>query len=252
MEFSIQKIVYYTLTKVINTEFRKVDIEKKIKALKKASITALLAINYCKKNRDLFVGKTERQAAKLIKKFCIKRGYHQAFPLIIGTGENSSKIHAWPSKRVIKNNDIVMIDIGLKHSWISDYASDLTRTFFFEKPTTEQKKVYEIVKKAHDLAIKAVKIGVSAANVDEIARNYIKEHFNGYNIPHGVGHAVKRWDHAHPFLSPGMNYTLKKNDIITIEPGIYLPNQFGVRIEDMALVTNRRLKLLTHSYKEDY
>jgi Xaa-Pro aminopeptidase len=230
MVFSIQKSVYYAFTKVINTEFRKVDTQKKIIELRKASVIALLAINYCKNNKNLFVGKT---------------GYHQAFPLIIGTGESTSKIHAWPSKRVIKNDDIIMIDIGLKHSWISDYASDLTRTFFFGEPTNEQKKVYEIVKNAHDLAIKAVKIGVSASNVDKVARNYIKEHFNGYDIPHGVGHAVKRWDHAHPFLSPGMNYELKKNDIITIEPGIYLEGKFGVRIEDLGVVTENGYELLT-------
>jgi len=245
MVFSIQKSLYYAITKVINAEFRKVNIEEKITGLRKASVTALLAINYCQNNKNLFVGKTEKQAAKLIKKFCIKRGYHQAFPLIIGTGENTSKIHAWPSKRVIKNDDIIMIDIGLKHSWISDYASDLTRTFFYGEPSNEQKKVYEIVKNAHDLAIKAVKIGVSAANVDKVARNYIKEHFNGYDIPHGVGHAVKRWDHAHPFLSPGMNYELKKNDIITIEPGIYLKGKFGVRIEDLGVLTENGYELLT-------
>lgn len=245
MTHPISKSLYYGLTKVLNVELKKPDIPKQIINLRKASITALLAIRHFKNNKEQFIGKTEKQAAKNLSKFCSKRGYHQAFPLIIGSGENSSKIHAYPSRRVIKKDDVVMIDIGLKRHRIRDYASDLTRTFFLANPTKEQKKVYEIVQKAHDLAIDAVQIGALACEIDQVARDYIKNNFNKYNIPHGVGHAVKRWDHAHPFLSPGMTYPLKENDIITIEPGIYLEGKFGVRIEDLGVVTEKGYELLT-------
>jgi len=250
--------------RVINYERKKkankVDFREKFENLRKASVVALLAIIYFKKNLHQFIGKSEKYAAKEIKRFCRQRGYWQGFPILIASGENTQKVHGHPTNRTIKQCDIIMVDMGLKRipRYFSDYCSDVTRTFFLGAPTNFQKQVYNLVKDAHDLALNKLKSGVRGITLHKAAQNFIQS--NGYDLPHGLGHSTRRYTHGAPFLSPYDQWSvLKENDNITIEPGIYVPkghpklpkghSPFGVRIEDLVIVRKSGYINLTSNKK---
>ena len=239
------------LLRMVNYERKRkknqINFQDKFENVRRAAIVTLLAINYFKKNADIFIGKSEKFAAKEIKKFCRKKGYRQGFPLLVASGENTQKIHARATDRIIKRTDIIMIDIGAKRKdhYLSDYCSDCTRTFFLKKPTPYQQEVYNIVQEAHDIALKKVKAGISGYALHNEISEFIKS--KGYELPHGLGHSTRRYTHGAPFLSSyDVSSILKKNDNITIEPGIYVSKDhpklpeghppFGVRIEDLVVV----------------
>jgi len=258
----MKKILMLHFLRLVNYERKRsknqVDFQDKFRNLRSASIVTLLAINYFKRNSDKFIGKSEKLAAKEIKKFCKQKGYRQGFPLLVASGENTQKIHARATDRIIKKNDIIMIDIGVKRKdhYLSDYCSDCTRTFFLGKPTDYQKEVYDIVKEAHDMALKKVKAGVSGKLLHNLVTKFIIS--KGYNLPHGLGHSTRRYTHSTPFLSSyDSSSVLKENDNITIEPGIYISKDhpklpkghppFGVRIEDLVIVKKDGFISLTSS-----
>ncbi len=166
-------------------------------------------------------------------------------PLLVSSGENTANVHGYASNRKIQENDIIMIDIGLKRHLFSSCTSDITRTFFIGEPTPLQKKIYRIVKKAHDKAIEVLKPGLNTFMVDKMVRTYFGRF--GYGMPHGLGHGTgTRYPHNPPMLSNKFaGFILKENDIITIEPGIYLPEKFGVRIEDMILITRDGYEIIS-------
>ena len=258
MRFSelLKKIFMFYLLRIINYERKIPDYQKKITNLRRASIVALLVINYFKKNSELFIGKSEKYAAKAIKKFCKKRGYSQAFPLLISSGENTQKIHARPTNRIIQQNDIIMIDIGLKRTahYLSDYCSDCTRTFFFGQSTEFQKEVYSIVQEAQYIALKKLKAGERGCAIHKQVRDFLRS--RGYELPHGLGHSTRRYTHAAPFLGKmNCNSFLKEGNHVTIEPGVYISKDhlklpkdhppFGVRIEDLVIITRENYISLT-------
>ncbi|MCI8655238.1 MAG: aminopeptidase P family protein [Clostridia bacterium] len=176
-------------------------------------------------------GNTELEVAKIIDTYFSENAEGIAFETIVASGENSSRPHAVPTDRKIQEQDIVVIDIGCK---IKGYCSDMTRTFFIGEPTEEQKNVYNLVKKNHDQSIRDICDGT---NAKMIVRNVENDfHLNRYNLIHSLGHGVGLEIHEKPFLSTKVDFTLRENMIITIEPGIYLPGKFGVRIEDTILV----------------
>jgi len=239
----------FHVLRLINYERKPVNYDKKVEILRRSSLVALLAIKYFKKNSDKFIGKSEKYAAKAVKRFCRKRGYSQAFPLLLSSGENTQKIHARPSKRIIRNNDIIMIDIGLKRTahYLSDYCSDCTRTFFLGQPSEFQQQVYSIVKEAQTLALENLKPKIRGCSLHKKVRDFLES--KGYDLPHGLGHSTRRYTHASPFLSKmECNSYLKRGDHVTIEPGVYINKDhpklpkghpsFGVRIEDLVLITN--------------
>ena len=179
----------------------------------------------------LIPGNTEIDIAKMIDSYFSEKAEGIAFETIVASGENSSKPHAVPTERQFKEQDIVVIDIGCK---IKGYCSDMTRTFFIGEPTEEQVKVYNLVKKNHDQSIKDIYDGINAKT---IARNVENDfNINRFNLIHSLGHGVGLEIHEKPFLSTKVDFTLRENMTITIEPGIYLPGKFGVRIEDTILI----------------
>lgn len=157
-----------------------------------------------------------------------------SFDLIVIAGEKTSMPHGVPGENQIKAGDLITFDIGaLYHG----YHSDMTRTYAFGKVSEKQKKVYQTVLEAQLRGLAAVHEGVLCSEVDEAARSYIYqagyEGFFGHSTGHGVGLDI----HESPSVSPKNDEKLKSGMIITVEPGIYLPGEFGVRIEDMVLVT---------------
>lgn len=179
-------------------------------------------------------GVTELELAWKIKTIGHDLGAEDiSFEPIIAFGPNSATPHHQNTNKKLKMGDVVLVDMGMKYK---GYCSDMTRTFFTKKPSAEQEDVYFKVLNAQMDAIKALKAGVKCSKLDQIARKSMgkdtAEHF-GHSLGHGIGLDV----HESPSLSSRSKDTLKENMIVTVEPGIYLPGRFGVRIEDMGRVT---------------
>jgi len=178
-------------------------------------------------------GMTELDVAWQIKVLGHKYGAEDiSFEPIVAFGPNSAIPHHHNSTRKLKKRDIVLIDMGMKYK---GYCSDMTRTFFIGKPTEEQSKVYNMVLEAQLAGIAATKAGVKTSTPDKAARKVMGDmakHF-GHSLGHGIGLDV----HEYPGVSSRSKGTLKEGMIVTMEPGIYLPGKFGIRIEDMGQVT---------------
>jgi len=188
-------------------------------------------------------GLTEREVAAEIEYAMRKTGSDGvAFDTIVSSGPNSAFPHGGCGDRVIEKGDFVIIDVGAKYR---DYCSDLTRTFIIGKPSSKQSKIYETVRKAQDLAVKNVKAEVEAREIDRVARDYISKAGYGEYFVHSLGHGVGLEVHEPPTLSPKSKDVLVEGNVVTIEPGIYIPGFGGVRIEDTILILKDRAEKLT-------
>ena len=179
----------------------------------------------------LKAGNTEKQVARLIDDYYYKNSEGPSFETIVASGENSSKPHAIPTERVFGEQDIITIDMGCKYN---GYCSDMTRTFFIGEPTEKQKTVYNLVQKNHTQTIEAIKEGYNIKQLAKMVENDFK--LNGYDLIHSLGHGVGLEIHEKPYISGRVDAPLRENMVITVEPGIYIPGEFGVRIEDTVLV----------------
>lgn len=192
-------------------------------------------------------GVTERELALEIEFFMRKNGADGvAFSSIVAAGKNGSQCHAVPSDNRIQKGDFITMDTGVL---LDGYNSDMTRTVALGNVSEEQRAVYETVLKAHLEAAKAVKPGVPCCDVDKVARDIIEKDYPG-TFGHGLGHGVGFEIHESPRFSKLDATLCAEGMVITDEPGIYLPAKFGVRIEDMLLVTADGCRSLTKSPKE--
>jgi Xaa-Pro aminopeptidase len=170
-----------------------------------------------------------------------KLGGSNSFDTIVAFGPNASRPHHQPGARKLKKKDTVLIDFGARYK---GYCSDLTRCFAIGGMTSLYRRVYDVVEQAQTAAIKAIKPGVKITEVDATAREVIDKN----DLPvygHGTGHGFGLEIHESPFLKPEGKGKLKPGQILTIEPGIYMPGKLGVRIEDDILVTETGHKILT-------
>ncbi len=158
-----------------------------------------------------------------------------SFDLIVITGKKTSMPHGVPGNDPIRPGDFITFDIG---SIYGGYHSDMTRTYAFGYVNEKQRRIYETVRKAQQLAADAVCSGIYASEVDRTAREYIRDAGFGEYFGHSTGHGVGLEIHEAPSVSASSETILSSGMVITIEPGIYLPGEFGVRIEDMVAVTN--------------
>ncbi len=188
-------------------------------------------------------GPTEIELAWKIKELGNKYGAIElSFDPIIAFGPHSASPHHAPGTTRLKKHDIVLIDMGMKYE---GYCSDMTRTLLPPKPTEKQKNIHALVLKAQRNAIKHIKAGISGKKADDLSRDIIKEAGYGDQYTHSGGHGTGLDIHEVPSLSTNYTGKIKENSIITVEPGIYLDGEFGVRIEDMVLVTKKGNKNLT-------
>ena len=214
---------------------------KILSAQKIAEDAFLHILNFIKK------GRTEKEVQLELDFYMLKNGAEAlSFDTIAVSGKNSSMPHGVPTDKMIEDGDFVTLDFG---AVVDGYHSDMTRTVAVGFVTDEQQKVYDTVLRAQLSALDVVKAGVSCFDADKAARDVIVNAGYGEFFGHGTGHGVGVEIHEMPNLSPRSSAVLEKGNIVTVEPGIYLPGKFGVRIEDMAFVTENGCENLTKSQK---
>ena len=192
-------------------------------------------------------GKSEFEIAWVIEKFLRENGADGvAFDTIVATGANSAKPHHRAGSTIIEAGDPLVIDMG---ALLNGYRSDITRTILVEGEDEKFRCVYEVVLEAQITAIEAAKQGVIAKELDLVAREVIANHGFGQNFSHGLGHGVGLDVHEMPMVVPSSDHILEEGMIFTVEPGIYLPGWGGVRIEDMVLLEEAEVSLLTNAQK---
>lgn len=193
-------------------------------------------------------GVTEKQIALELDFYMLSHGAEAiSFETIAVTGAKSSMPHGVPDDTVVKTGDFITMDFG---AVVNGYHSDMTRTVAVGEVTEEQKKVYEIVLTAQRSALEALRAGLDCCDADKAARQIIDDAGYGEFFGHSTGHGVGIEIHEGPTLAPRSQGKLEAGNVVTIEPGIYIPGKFGVRIEDMAHITHHGYENLTATPKE--
>jgi Xaa-Pro aminopeptidase len=169
-----------------------------------------------------------------------------SFPTIIAGGTRSSLPHGRASEAAISSRGFVVCDFGVI---LAGYCSDMTRTVYVGRPTDEAGRIYEAVRQAQQAAIEAVRPGIPVGDVDRVARKLLKKSNLDRYFTHSTGHGVGLEIHEPPRIATGQAEILRPGMVITIEPGVYIPGKFGVRIEDMVVVTERGCQVLTPTSK---
>jgi len=210
-----------------------------VNAIRQASRIALRALR--QSLRQLKCGISENTFAGALESEIRKLQARCSFESIVAFGANSSQPHHRPGRRKLRQNDTVLIDFGVQYK---GYCSDLTRCFSVGKSSSFYRMVYEAVRKAQDAAIRSIKAGVAISKVDAAAREVLLS----CNLPvygHGTGHGLGLEVHELPVVSGNTKGLLKAGQVITIEPGVYIPGKFGIRIEDDVLVTATGFRMLS-------
>ncbi len=192
-------------------------------------------------------GVTEREIALELDFFMLKNGAEcVSFDTIAVSGKNTSLPHGVPSDKKIIRGDFITMDYG---AVVDGYHSDMTRTVAVGEISSKQSEVYETVLSAQKKGLEVLRAGISGFDADKAARDIIKNAGYGEFFGHGTGHGVGLQIHESPRLSPKSSHILEVGDVVTVEPGIYIPDNFGVRIEDMAYITENGFENLTKSKK---
>ena len=222
-------------------ELRKVKDQKEIELIRKAC--SLTSEGMRTAFETIKPGVKEKEVAAEVEYAMRKRGSDgTGFNTIIASGINSAFPHGTCSDRIIREGDLVVVDLGATYEF---YRSDMTRTVTAGRPSGKQRKIYETVKLAHQKAFETMKPNTSAIEVDAQARRAIEAAGYGEFFVHNLGHGVGLEIHEAPTLSPDSKDTLAAGNVVTDEPGIYLPGYGGVRIEDTVLVTQNGAEKLT-------
>ncbi len=193
-------------------------------------------------------GVTEKEIALQLDFYMLSHGAEAlSFETIAVAGKKTSMPHGVPDDNVVNNGDFVTMDFGAVYK---GYHSDMTRTVAVGSISKEQKEIYNIVLEAQKNALSVLKAGLPCFEADKAARDIIKNAGYGDCFGHGTGHGVGVEIHELPSLSPRSDAILEAGNVVTVEPGIYIPDKFGVRIEDMALITENGYENLTNAPKE--
>ncbi len=182
------------------------------------------------------VGMTEKTIATEIDNTLRKLGGQRgAFPTICVSGKRTVLPHGEPGEKTIEVGDFLTMDYG---TVVNGYCGDMTRTVAIGKVSEKQKKVYHLVREAQELGLKLLRPGMSSRFVDTQVRNLIEKEGYGKFFVHGTGHGVGQEVHETPYIHQRTDSVLKEHMAVTVEPGIYIPGEFGVRIEDLAIITS--------------
>jgi Xaa-Pro aminopeptidase len=196
---------------------------------------------------DGLTGRTELDVARAAEARMREQGAEPSFPAIVAAGPNGALPHAEPGERVIGRGELVVFDMGAK---LDDYCSDGTRTFATGEPGERGRGVYTVVLEAQEAALAAVCAGARGEDVDTVARESIAAAGHGEHFGHSLGHGVGLEVHEEPRLSQRSEDVLGAGEVVTVEPGIYLPGELGVRIEDLVVVAEEGVHNLSGLPKE--
>ena len=197
---------------------------------------------------EVKAGMTEKQVAARLEFFMKEEGAEGlSFDTIAASGPHSAMPHAVPTDRKLTKGDLLTMDFGCLYQ---GYCSDMTRTIAIGKVSEEQRKIYDVVKKAQETALAGIRPGMTGAQIDKLARNVIKKAGYGEYFGHALGHSVGLEIHESPNFSPREETVIRPGMVITVEPGIYVEGVGGVRIEDVVVITEDGCENITHSAKE--
>ena len=220
---------------------RAVKTDAEIELLKRAQKIA--DEGFSKTLPNIKIGMTELEVKELLEKNLKDAGAEGfSFETLVGCGANASNIHAEAGDHVIEKGHATVIDFGVKKDGI---CSDTTRTLFAGRPTGELLRAWMAVKDAHETVARELKIGMTGKECHELAVSVLDSYGFKGKMPHGLGHGVGRDIHEKPVLSPRCKAKLVKNNVVTIEPGVYLKDKFGIRLEDCGVVTENGFESFT-------
>jgi len=254
--YSIMQSLKKSFPKIKNSiepfqKTREIKDEKEILLLKKASKIIDDMFNLCAKK--IKPGQKESELQSILMSYAIQNemfdtGYRSTLnPLIIAGGPNGALPHAQVTNRKFKKGELVVVDLTLRYK---GYVSDATRTFALGKISNREKEVYNIVKESQELGLRAVKPKTDCKSVDTICRKFIVDSNYGNYFIHSTGHGIGLDVHEFPTIGPKSTTKLQNNMAITVEPGIYIPKKFGVRIEDSLIVKDKK-PLVLHKFTKD-
>ena len=193
-------------------------------------------------------GRTEREIQLELDYFMLKNGAEAlSFDTIALSGKNTSLPHGVPGEKKIEKGDFVLLDYG---AVVDGYHSDMTRTLCVGEPSEKMKEVYSIVLEAQLAGISAVKAGITGRELDKISRDIIEAAGYGRQFGHSLGHGVGMDIHEPPYAAGSYDGVIPAGSVVTVEPGIYIENEFGVRIEDFVIVTENGCINMTKAPKE--
>lgn len=247
----LQHSILYFFKKQINKFYNKsipVKSEKELLYIRQAcNITSKIYDKILKKN--IHVGVSEKYIAQKIFQYALEMGADKkmTFPTIVGSGPNSSMVHSNPTKRKLKKGDFVTIDFGVK---FKGYCSDMTRTVYLGEESDLSFKelgAYKSVKKAYNKSVRWVNEGVPLYKMQKKVIDFFAKRDFKYNYMHSLGHGLGLEVHEPPYLSVSAKPVNKqmKRIVFTIEPGLYFPGEFGIRIEDTFAMVDGKLEKLT-------
>ncbi|MGX0195087.1 M24 family metallopeptidase [Staphylococcus haemolyticus] len=223
-------------------ELRNIKNESEIENIREAAKLADKCIEIG--TEFLKVGVTEREVVNHIENEIKKFGVSEmSFDTMVLFGDHAASPHGTPGERKLVKDEYVLFDLGVIYN---HYCSDMTRTVKFGTPSEEAQTIYNIVLEAETNAIETIKAGVPLQDIDKIARNIISDAGYGDYFPHRLGHGLGLEEHEYQDVSSTNSNLLEAGMVITIEPGIYVPNVAGVRIEDDILVTENGYEILTN------
>ena len=223
---------------------------EEVRILKKASSIIDQMFELC--TQTIRKGRSESDLQAILMSFAIANDMHDTGyrstlnPLIIAGGPNGALPHAQVTKRKFANGDMIVVDLTLRYK---GYVSDATRTFGLGSISKEARTVYEIVKESQRAGLAVVRPQKTCKSVDEICRKIIEKHHYGPHFIHSTGHGIGLDVHESPNITSKSTTKLKKDMAVTVEPGIYIPNKFGVRIEDSVIVRDR--PIIMHKFTKD-
>ena len=192
-------------------------------------------------------GVTEKEIANELVMYYRREADGEAYPPIVAGGPNSALPHAVPSDREFQKGDFIVIDAAAKYA---GYHADMTRTPVLGEATEKHREIYGIVKEAQESAVSAAKAGVSCKELDAIPRNIIDKNGYGEYFNHGTGHGLGLEIHTQPRLSKLSEQVVQVDNVVTVEPGIYLPGWGGVRIEDDIIIEKDGCEVLNTTSRE--
>jgi len=241
-EFCPRNVKLISATGLVES-LREVKDEGEIEGIKNCLKLHFKAIDFMKK--VVKPGLTELQVALKLEQFVKSHGAGFSFTPIIASGPNSCYPHARATERLIRDNEGVLLDFGMD---INGYKSDLTRNIFLGRITPRVKQVFDALTLAQREAISMIKPGVACSQVDAQARKVLRKFGLAKYFGHSLGHGVGLDIHEAPRLSSQSTSILEAGMVVTVEPGVYIPGEFGIRVEDMVLVTKEGCEVLSGYY----